>query len=72
MELKKGASHMALMVENSSANAGDIRDTGSVLGLGRSLGGGHGTYSSILSWRIPWTKEHGGLQSTGLQRVGHN
>ena len=63
---------MALMIENSPANAGDIRDTGSVLGLGRSLGGGHGTYSSILSWRIPWTKEHGGLQSTGLQRVGHN
>ena len=72
MELKKEASHMALMVENLPANAGDIRDTGSVRGLGRSLGGGHGTHSSILSWRIPWTKEHGGLQSTGLQRVGRN
>ena len=27
------------------------------------------THSSILAWRIPWTKEPGGLQSTGLQRV---
>ena len=30
------------------------------------------TYSSILAWRIPWTEEPGGLQSTGLQRVGHD
>ena len=29
------------------------------------------THSSILAWRIPWTKEPGGLQSTGLQGVGH-
>ena len=27
------------------------------------------THSSILAWRIPWTKEPGGLQSTGSQRV---
>ena len=30
------------------------------------------THTSILAWRIPWTEERGGLQSTGLQRVGHN
>ena len=30
------------------------------------------THSSILGWRIPWTGEPGGLQSTGLQRVGHD
>ena len=29
------------------------------------------TYSSILAWRIPWTKEYGELQSMGSQRVGH-
>ena len=29
------------------------------------------THSSILAWRIPWTEEPGGLQSTGLQRVKH-
>ena len=30
------------------------------------------TVSSILAWRIPWTEEPGGLQSTGSQRVGHD
>ena len=30
------------------------------------------THSSILAWRIPWTEEPGGLQSIGLQRVGHD
>ena len=33
---------------------------------------GMATYSSILIWRIPWTEEAGGLQSTGSQRVGHS
>ena len=28
------------------------------------------THSSILAWRIPWTEELGGLQSTGSQRIG--
>ena len=30
------------------------------------------THCSILAWRIPWTEEPGGLQSTGSQRVGHH
>ena len=30
------------------------------------------THSSSLAWRIPWTEDPGGLQPTGLQRVGHN
>ena len=30
------------------------------------------THSSFLAWRIPWTEESGGLQSIGLQRVGHD
>ena len=25
------------------------------------------THSSVLAWRIPWTEEPGGLQSTGSQ-----
>ena len=29
-------------------------------------------HSSVLAWRIPWMEEPGGLQSMGLQRVGHN
>ena len=33
---------MALLVKNLPANAGDMRDAGSIPGLGRSTGGGHG------------------------------
>ena len=60
---------MMLVVKNMSANVGDIRDAGSVLGLGRSPGGGHGNplqYSSLVnpmdreSW---WTTVHGVAES---------
>ena len=30
------------------------------------------THFSILAWKILWTEERGGLQSMGLQRVGHD
>jgi len=30
------------------------------------------TQSSILAWKIPWVEEPGGLQSMGLQRIGHD
>ena len=30
------------------------------------------THSSIHAWRLLWTEEPGGLQSMGLQRVGHD
>ena len=30
------------------------------------------SHSSILAWRIPWTGKPDGLQSKGLQRVGHD
>ena len=30
------------------------------------------TRPSILTWEIPWTEDPGGLQSMGLQRVGHS
>ena len=45
-----------------------------VRSLGREdpLEKGMATHSSIFAWRIPWTEEPGGLQSTGLQRVGHD
>ena len=33
---------------------------------------GMATHSSILAWRIPWTGEPDGLQSMGLQSVGHD
>ena len=42
------------------------------LGWEDPLEEGIATHSSILAWRIPWTEEAGGLQSTGWQRVGHD
>ena len=42
------------------------------LGQEDPLEEGMTTHSSILAWRIPWTEEPGGLQSTGLQSVGHD
>ena len=63
---------MVLAVKNPPANAGDIRDGGSVPGLARSLGGEHATEPSILAWRIPLTEEPGRLQPMGSQRVRHD
>ena len=63
-------SQVTLMAWKPPASAGDIRDLDSTPGPGRCPGGG--THSSILAWRIPWTEEPNGLQSTGSQRVRHN
>ena len=41
------------------------------LGQEDSLEDSMATHSSIRAWKIPWTEESGGLQSIGLQRVGH-
>ena len=61
-------SHLVLVVKNLLANAGDVRDPGSIPGLGRSpLEKEMATHSNILAWRFPWTEEPGGLWSTGLQ-----
>ena len=47
----------------------NVGDLDSIPGSGRSLGEkGMATYSSTLAWRIPWTEEPGGIQSTGLAR----
>ena len=53
------------VVKTPSANTGDIRDVGSILGSRRSPREGHGNPSSILALRIPRTEEPGGLQSIG-------
>ena len=42
------------------------------LGWKDPLEKGMATCSSVLAWRIPWTKEPGGPQSMGSQRVGHD
>ena len=43
---------------------------GSIAGLEDPLAEDMATHSSVLAWRIPWTEEHGGPQSTGSQRLG--
>ena len=47
------ASQVALVVKNPPANAGDTRDMGSIPGLGRSPGGGHGNPLQHSCLEIP-------------------
>ena len=67
-----GASQVAIVVENLPANAGDVRDLGSTLGLGRYPGGGHSNsfqYSCLenaMGRGAWWTPVH------ESQRVGHD
>ena len=63
---------MALELKNSPANAGDVRDAGSIPGLEDPLEEEMAAHSSVLTWRIPWTEEPGGLQSMGWQTVGRD
>ena len=60
---------MAQMVKNPSAM---LETRVQYIGWEVSLEKGMATHSSILAWRSPWTEEPGGLQSMGLQKVGHN
>ena len=62
---------VVLVVKNLLSSAGDVRDVSLIPGSGRSPGEGKATHSSIHAWRTPGTEEPGGLQSTGLRRVGH-
>ena len=59
-----GALQVALVIKNPPASVGDLRDAGSIPGLGRSPGGGH---VFLLGERIPWTEEPSRLQSVGTQ-----
>ena len=56
-----------LVVKNMPANAGDIRYSGSIPGLGRSPGGGHGNPLQYSCLENPMTEEHGRLWSIGSQ-----
>ena len=63
------ASLVVRMVKNLPAmQEGWVRS----LGWEDPLEEGMATYTSILAWRIPWTREPGKLQSMWSQRVGHN
>ena len=61
------ASQGALVVKNTSANTGDLRDVGLILGQEDPLEKSIATHSSILAWKILWTEELGRLQSIGSQ-----
>ena len=55
--------------KESACNAGDIGDSGSILGSGRSPGGGTSKPLQYSCWEIPWLEEPGRLQSVGSKRV---
>ena len=63
---------MGLLVAQWVKNLPVVQET-QVRSLGRAdpLDKETATHSSILSWKIPWPEEPGGLQSMGLQKVGH-
>ena len=58
---------MVLVVKNLPANSGNVTKVGSIPDGEDPLEEGMETHSSILAWRIPWTKEPGALQSAGPQ-----
>ena len=68
------SSQVVLVVKNLPASARNARDAGidPCLGQENPPEEEMETYSSITAWEIPWTEEPGGLQSMGLQRVGHS
>ena len=59
----EGASQEVLVVKNSPADAGDIRDHVQPLGWEDPLEKGMATHTSILAWRIQWTEEPGRLHT---------
>ena len=61
-----------LVVKHLPANAGDARGMVQSLDWEEPLEEGMTTHFSILAWRIPWTKEPGGLQPMEWQKVKQN
>ena len=66
------ASQVAQWVENLPAMQEMQEVWGLIPGLGRSPEGGNGKPLPYSCLSISWTEESGGLQSTGLQRVGQD
>ena len=60
-----GASQVALVIKNPLASVGDVRDAGSIPGLGRAPGGAPGNPLQYSYRKILWTEKPGG-------RVGHD
>ena len=68
---KSTASLVVLIVKTLPAKARYVRGVGVIPGWEDPLEKGMAILSSILTWRILWTQELGGLQSMGSQRVEH-
>ena len=64
LELVMSSKHCDSDSKESACSAGDW---GLIPGLGRFFGE---KFSSILTWRISWTEEPGGLQYMGLKESG--
>ena len=60
------------MVKNLPANAGDIRDVGTIPGMGRTTGVGNGNPLQYSCLENSKTEESGGLQSIGSQIMGYD
>ena len=56
---------VALLVRNTPASAGDIRDEGLMPGWGRCPGGGQQLTPVSLPGESPWTEQPGGYSSWG-------
>ena len=63
--MKKFILNLLIVIESAEV-------IGIVKGYVREMKKEMANHSSILTWKIPWTKEPGGLQSMALQRVGHD
>ena len=71
--LENGTWLISGMVAQSVKNLPAMQETGlQSLGWEGHLEEGMATHSSILTWRIPWTEEAGGLHSIGSKRVGND
>ena len=57
-------------VTNPAASAGDIRDLGLILGLGRPLEEGMASHSSSLAWRIHGQRSQAGYSPQGRTESG--
>ena len=65
-----GDSQVVLVVKNLPANAGDIKDTGSILGSGRSPGGGSGNPLQYSCLENPMDREAWHATVHGVTRSG--
>ena len=59
---------MGEVEKNSFIALPSKREHSGIIPLGKEMA----THSSIVAWEIVWIEEPGGLQSVGLQRVGHD